>query len=363
MFGLLLIASSSVVSQPIALYTPATNVVNHSLIDLDVEVFAERIEAGDYAGGLLVYETGGNSVSSSGSVRTLQGFTTAGDRMANHTRYPTYRNFWEDDDYANTYVIDAISGVWADRSDPLRAELAIKGVQYQVMWMYMLHEFEDALILCEEGSIAVSDASDSAPHRWDEGWAFYAGSLEGTDGTGDGVLLHNLAEIRCVQFGTCTSTAGAIANEEALLAAETGLAHIIAGNCTAARAMYDDIFVAATIPILQGTLKYVYDADPVVNGGNCTGTACTYDEAWAEGWAFAAAILPLINACDPSVATVVRANLDVDNDVPMPDGYVAVKAQIESTYACLGLTCADVGAYQTISGVYPGMEACTDDAS
>ena len=40
----------------------------------------------------------------------------------------------------------------------------------------------------------------------------------------------------------------------------------------------------------------------------------------------------------------------------MADGFAAVKAAVESTYACLGITCADVGAYA-------GTAACSDALS
>ncbi|CAN0550013.1 unnamed protein product, partial [Laminaria digitata] len=48
-------------------------------------------------------------------------------------------------------------------------------------------------------------ANDGGPHAWDEGWAFYAGSLEGVDGSGDGFMIHALADKRCENFATCTA--------------------------------------------------------------------------------------------------------------------------------------------------------------
>merc|ERR1719443_2712615 len=43
----------------------------------------------------------------------------------------------------------------------------------------------------------------------------------------------------------------------------------------------------------------------------------------------------------------------------MKDGFRELKAKVESTYACMGISCADVGAFQTSAGIYAGMEACT----
>ncbi|CAN0152758.1 unnamed protein product, partial [Scytosiphon promiscuus] len=61
----------------------------------------------------------------------------------------------------------------------------------------------------------------------------------------------------------------------------------------------------------------------------------------AELWAFSAAILPAINACDADVATTLRDNADITLDTaPMSAGYAAVKAELESVYVCMGITCA-----------------------
>ena len=63
----------------------------------------------------------------------------------------------------------------------------------------------------------------------------------------------------------------------------------------------------------------------------------------AEGWAFAAPLLPLIAECDASVGETIHANMWLNADVNVKDGFSAVKSAIESVYGCLGITCADVG--------------------
>jgi uncharacterized membrane protein len=47
----------------------------------------------------------------------------------------------------------------------------------------------------------------------------------------------------------------------------------------------------------------------------------------------------------------------------MKDGFAELKAHVESVYSCLGITCADVGAFQNSAGIYTGMEACTDSVT
>lgn len=355
----------------LAAYVPKTNVSSHARIDLDAREIRELAAQSDFESALFVYEKGGNglcsedgilsmdtkssccgktvddakgnSVSSSGSIRTIHGIALFGpSNMADRKLYQAYRNFWGDEACADTFVQNALSptGGRSSRSDAMRAELGAKGAVYQARWMYMVHEMEEAIAQCKMGNTFVSDTSTSAPHRWDEFWAFYAGPLEGSDGSGDGEFMWALAEKRYQQFATCDPRGRtALANEQALELASSGLKRILAADCTGAEDDLNATVHASTIPFVQGLLKHIYDADPDVNGGVCTGSACTYDELWAEGWAFAAAVLPRINKCDADVAQLVRENLDVDSaEKLLKDGYRVLKAQIETTYSCLGIT-------------------------
>merc|ERR1719393_505943 len=174
-------------------------------------------------------------------------------------------------------------------------------------------------------------------------------------------MLHMLAEKRCKDFGTCTDgRAGpAKANLNALRIARTGREHILNYDCAGADVQFHAIVDQMTVPLIQGMLKYAFKADPANDQGSCTGGSC--DKEWAEGWAFAAAVLPRLHYCSYETADMVRANLDVANVAPMKDGFAILKAEVESLYPCLGLTCADVGAFQNRAGVYTGADACTDD--
>jgi hypothetical protein len=252
----------------------------------------------------------------------------------------------------------------AGKSDVMRGELVKKGIAYQAVWMYVLHEFEDAIGDCLAGNIFDNEASNAAgdsPHAWDEGWAFYAGSLEGTDGSGSGQMIHQLAEKRCKDFGTCCHgrEGPAKSNIRALGKTRMGRNKILSGDCFTVVKDYDDIVDQMTVPLIQGMLKYAFKADPANDQGSCQSGSC--DKEWAEGWAFAAAVLPRLHYCSYETADMVRANLDVANVAPMKDGFAILKAEVESLYPCLGLTCADVGAFQNSAGVYTGADACTDD--
>ena len=97
-------------------------------------------------------------------------------------------------------------------------------------------------------------------------------------------------------------------------------------------------------PAQQVPLRYSYKSDPAA-GSDCASTGDSCDKALAEGWAFAAAVLPRLNYCDSSVAKLVKDNLDVTaitgaatQASPSPhmrDGYAKLKEEVEMPSATL----------------------------
>ena len=106
----------------------------------------------------------------------------------------------------------------------------------------------------------ISD-NDGGVHAWDEGWAFYTGSLEGTDvgGSADGgQMVYALAEKRCENFGTCDTAGVSEVNNELLTLWETGRDHLAAFECVAAENVKDDIVPLMAVPLIQGVLRCVW---------------------------------------------------------------------------------------------------------
>merc|ERR1719272_2411369 len=208
-------------------------------------------------------------------------------------------------------------------------------------------------------------------HAWDEGVAFYAGSLEGTaqGGTSAGKMVYRLAERRCANFGTCGAAGGATTglsqvNSELFKAAglfATGRDLLQQGHCTKVRPVVDQIVSIMTVPLVQGTLRYAYKVGNVVADQTAKNAA--------EGSTFAAAVLPMVNYCNAASATIVANHMKfglvfgtdgkyVSGTVP---DFAAVKSALEAVYQCFGITCAHVGA---LGGVIPTQTAtaakCTD---
>ena len=115
------------------------------------------------------------------------------------------------------------------------------------------------------------------------------------------------------------------------------------GRCSSVRPLVDQIVSLMTVPLVQGALRYAYlNSEPGEN-------MATPKNA-AEGATFSAAVLPLVHHCNTASAAVVSDNLKFglfpeggDAVIARYSDFAAVKAAFEDVYACLGITCAQVG--------------------
>eukprot|EP00633_Aureoumbra_lagunensis_P003498 CAMPEP_0197301794 /NCGR_PEP_ID=MMETSP0890-20130614/50624_1 /TAXON_ID=44058 ORGANISM="Aureoumbra lagunensis, Strain CCMP1510" /NCGR_SAMPLE_ID=MMETSP0890 /ASSEMBLY_ACC=CAM_ASM_000533 /LENGTH=1198 /DNA_ID=CAMNT_0042781187 /DNA_START=143 /DNA_END=3739 /DNA_ORIENTATION=- len=372
---------------PIASYAPVSDVTDHAMIDLDVADMSNALNAVEWDSAWNAYDLGGNSEKGD-AFRTLRGFSK------DLSGEPTYDEFiaYHDGDalYADKYVRAALwdrlsddstaktSGdrpeLWSDLTltDVMAQQLALKGVQYQHTWIYSTHELYSSLSKCEAGNV---DDNSGAPHAWDEGWAFYAGSLAGVDGKTSGQLSYALADKRCGNFGTCvdddplpawrTSDDGANSNVNAKLlrlyrAGQQAVRDL--SRCDEARGYVDLIISQMSVSLIQGAIRYAWRSDP--NGGG--ETVSSDGKTLAEFNAFAQAILPRIASCDAAAAAVIATNAAIPSDLnnAVPGGFAAVKTAFESAYSCLAITCSDVGGLTDgLGGFVSGMEPCEDGSS
>ena len=359
----------------IATYQPETDILSASKIDLDLEEIVTDLTANDFAAAMGVYESGTNSDQTLQSISQPGGPSGTGtNAMQSNTWWPIYKAYWGDQiNYADVFV-QKYGAAGAAYQDATRAQLVKKGIAYQGVWMYAVHKFETAIADCLKGTVA---DVNSAKLNWDKGMAYYVGSQEGTTtGASTGNLLYNLAQKRCEDFGTCASGADsstkAAANTRVIDLATDGMAYFVHSQLSCADPQLDTIFrnivSQMTVPLVQGMLKYAWKADPAQSGGSCAtdsgkneaAVSSTCAKSWAEGWAFAAAVLPQVHQCDATAATTIKDNLNIEAAAgPMKDGVAAVKTAIESVYNCLGISCTDVGEYQAGGTVFDGMKKCT----
>merc|ERR1719355_266646 len=285
--------------------------------------------------------------------RTLQGFSTAAEKkMTGQEYFDIYKAYFGVGDYSHVRVMAALekTGICRACDDAARVQIAKKTSAYMNVWMYVVREFEDAIDDCKAGCI---DCNDDPVHAWDEGVAFYTGSLEGTDaGKGKGKLLYALADKRCTNFGTCTgSTHSSKVNEDLFKEFTKGKEALQRGKCSDVPPIKKLIVELMSIPLVQGSLRYAYKVAELQGGS----------KEFAEGAAFSAAILPRVHACDASAAKVIsdNMNMEIAESARMSAGFGAVKTAFESVYDCLGITCASVGGLLLDDvAYYDGAEPC-----
>ena len=130
-----------------------------------------------------------------------------------------------------------------------------------------------------------------------------------------------------------------------------GKAKIDQGKCSEAQTFKKDIMKSMSIPLIQGTLHSAY----MIAQGD------TSSKAKAEGATFAGSILPQLANCSPADATIVKNHMWMDGDMATTaDGFTTVKEAFERNYACMLLTCADIGGKDDGQGGYvAGFLPCT----
>jgi len=289
--------------------------------------------------------------------RTLAGFSTAAEqKMSGQMMFELFNNYYGLPDYADEFIRAALFGKsgagsripfdFTGKPDIFRVECAQKASAYWSVWMYVIREMEDAVKDCTAGCHTCNEAP---VHAWDEAWAFYAGSLEGSAGNPDGRMLYRLAEKRCKNFGTCQGPIADV-NKQILDIFISGKTSLAEGRCSQVRPMITKIVNLMTVPLIQGTLRYAYKTEGGKGG----------PKDKAEGVAFLGAFLPRLHNCSTEDADTVRRLMWIDGKMEA-DSFMVVKKLLERNYACMGVTCSQVGALlDEASGEYLAGEPCQE---
>eukprot|EP00525_Craspedostauros_australis_P000793 CAMPEP_0198115118 /NCGR_PEP_ID=MMETSP1442-20131203/6302_1 /TAXON_ID= /ORGANISM="Craspedostauros australis, Strain CCMP3328" /LENGTH=498 /DNA_ID=CAMNT_0043772557 /DNA_START=37 /DNA_END=1533 /DNA_ORIENTATION=- len=283
--------------------------------------------------------------------RNIQGFSLqAEDKMFDcgkgcpHATYNKFFKYYGFHNYADKWVQAAFAGNSAGLTNGNadfsqytnigKEQIIKKATSYMHIWMYVIREMEDAVNDCND-NCATEGCNDDPVHAWDEAVAFYTGSLEGTDGSGSGVMPYALADKRCQNFKTCGVDADQVTgtsnvNLEIFQEFRQGIDKLVDKQCADGRAHLEAIEKQMFIPLIQGTIRYAYKVG--VDGDG--------EQSKSEGAAFAAAILPVVHACDEDDATTIYDNMRVGAS---STDFEAVKKAFESQYKCMGVDGKKVG--------------------
>lgn len=303
--------------------------------------------------------------------RTIAGFSTSAEsKMLNdcpgcpYKEYKKFYDYYGEADYAHQWVTAALDGTKTNFSRGNadfskygftgRTEGAKKGTAYMNIYMYVIREFEDAYDDCNRDCL---DCNDGSVHAWDEGVAFYTGSLEGKEGKGDGKLLHALADKRCKNYKTCGLKGDELEgtsfiNYELFNLFTLGQYNLVTGNCDAVRGNIDEIVDLMSVPLVQGTLRYAYKVDKLEGA----------EKEKAEGAVFAASVLPRVYDCNKDDADVIYSNMKVDAS---STDFAAVKKAFEKNYACMGMNGKMVGGLwsSAVNNYYEGFAPKSDSST
>jgi hypothetical protein len=296
------------------------------------------------------------------------GCAGASDRSTDGCPYfdfTMYYNYYGDFAYADKFVTAAIDAKpttftkggagnmdmdFTKASDAVRVQCIKKGTAYMHVFMYVIRKFESAIDNCKAGI----QSSSSVP-AWDAGVALYTGSLEGTKegGSSAGKFLYRLAEKRCQNYKTCgknhDSTSGtSYVNIELLKQFFLGQHTLLKGDCEAARPILSRITALMSIPLIQGSMRYTYKVDKLGGG----------DTEKGEAAVFTAAIIPRVAHCSPVDAEIIMKNSRIGAH---NTSHAAVKTAFENNYACMNITCEEVGGlwFSTEGKFYTGADPCT----
>lgn len=300
--------------------------------------------------------------------RTLKKFSTAAKKLmaecesCPYSEYKKFYDYYGAYDYADKWVTAAFDGGIAEFSGKAsnvdfaqygligRGECAKKGTAYMNNYMYVIREFEDAIDDCK---LKCDTCNKDRVNAWDEGVAFYTGSLEGPDVTGaSGKLLHGLADKRCANYVTCgvdgdKAEGNAQVNFDLFTMFNSGQKQLVDGDCAAAEITKDKIVQKMAIPLVQGTLRYAYKVDKLEGK----------EKEKGEGAVFAAAVLPIVNACSEADAATIAKSMNVGASSTV---YADVKKAFENNYECMGISCDDIGQLTNAGVVFEGAEKCVD---
>jgi len=270
-------------------------------------------------------------------------------------------------------------------------ESAKKATSYVYQFIEAVQLMTKAIQVTKSGCNPQFDELNDLPicleamELWDAAAATFTGSLEGPLGALPGLAvdsdpgnraygksLYTLAEKRCRNFMTCGPKNGngvgpstspdryatASINSKIMQFFAAGSHATYSGDNRRMEYFKRKISAKVMVPWVQGTLRYTHrmsesSDDPATQ---------THKEL-AEASTFALGALPKLWACSVAAADAVAPLVRTGNSFGVGNeiDYVVVKNAFECNYACLGITCEEVGElFDGDADVRPDADACKD---
>ena len=215
--------------------------------------------------------------------------TTAKQKMGKcgpqcpYDNYQKFLDYFGDFDYRHKFVTSALRSenvsftngsvdfVHWPAKDSQRA--ATVGALVFIVWIYVIRELEDTLDDCHKGCVT-DQCNGKKVLAWDEGVAFYTGSMEGYGGlSGKGRLLYTLADDLCRDFRTCgpngkNALGLSKVNFEIFKYFKLGNSLLLQEECEETRNVKENVVNLMKVPLVQATLcaQYKQSATGITTG-------------------------------------------------------------------------------------------------
>ena len=165
------------------------------------------------------------------------------------------------------------------------------------VWMYVVGLIEKAASNCQSSGDNILGGDEMfTKENWDKALALYIGSEPRESGSG-GFFLHTLTQVECYKFGTCKKGEMSPVNTKIVEKFSSGKQYLKEGNCSHVKEIAGDIKSLMTILLVQGVSRAMYALDVQDDFQETTQGMAT---------AFAAAVLPLVDACSQGSATLIH---------------------------------------------------------
>jgi len=335
---------------PLAGYHPSANVHQNGKIDLDIlqiKILSE-MQAWDHAN--LIYAYGKNSfitTSFTGDAfryHTLKSMAKTKTRSMVTPFYQEFSTFYNDPHYADTIITQAFSGTgqYTTVEAPVRIQTIVLTLQYQVQYMYAMTYLE--------GSVGDCYSQDPARRRsmiqsWDISAAYLIGSLEGEKlggSPGDGMLLYQLSNTMCKEFGTCSGNGWSKVATLYQYFLRNGKDEMAGPDCDSLAQTADKIKHIVMVPVLQSIIWYAIRNQFQDKKSDAI--------ALVEGEVMTRAVLPIVNSYNSISSDVLIRNMIMEpGQKPVQDGPQEVANALYDIVDDFGIKCDAIGTYDGIS--------------
>jgi hypothetical protein len=298
---------------------------------LEIEIFL-KFEA--YGAALDWYQHGWNGVF---SLQELAKNLVV--PSATNSLFTVYKNFYDqNDNFADNFIMNVLEQVppYNSGSPAQIRELITGTMKYTVMFLSSVSSLQFALDQCDNQNL------ESAQSYWDDGVAFYVGSMEGPDEAGDvfgGEFMFTTSKELCDEFSNCANHGDSAVNAVIMAGFADGIVALNSASCDEARGVLNDsILPTMTIPLIQGTIKYASFNQELSVG--------TQDASLAIGDAFARAVIPMVDQVRPASAQTIQSQMEFQlTSQPVAGGFSQVADAFRQALTSMATDCSALGEF------------------